>query len=283
MDHLEGTTHSMRSKEYELRNELYYALFDALGWKKPVMIVFSRLTIKNAPISKRLLVPLVKDGNVMGWDDPRLPTLEGLKRRGILPEVIRNFVLSFGLSKVESEPDWKKILSENRKMVDSVSARYFFVSDPVKVAIRNATLQKIKIKRHPKNDLGEREITVENAIYISKNDLESVKHGIFRLKDFYNLKMVSEKAPYAADYAGEDRVATKIQWVSEEKIDCEILVPGDLLKDGEYDPESLKILKGYCEKGCEQLNVGDIIQFERLGFCRLDKKTPQKLTFIYSC
>lgn len=283
MDYLERITHSMRSKEYELRNELYYSLFDALKWKKPEMIVFSRLAIKNAPISKRLITPLVTEKKVQGWNDPRLPTLDGLNRRGILPQTIKNFVLSFGLSKVESEPDWEKLLSENRKLIDPIAPRYFFVSDPIGIKIQDAKTQKASIRMHPKQELGNREIEINDTIYISKNDLKNVLHGIFRLKDFCNLKLTTEKEPHVAEYAGDGHVAFKLQWVSDEKMDCTILVPGDLLKDGEFDPDSLTEIKGYCEKNCEKLKVGDIIQFERFGFCRLDSKTDKMLIFIYSC
>ena len=139
----------MRTKEYELRDELYFAILDVLGLRKPELVEFSRLSIKNAPISKRYITPLVQEGKVEGWDDPRLPTLKGLKRRGILPEAIRTFVLSFGLSKVESEPGWEKLLSENRKLLDPISPHYFFVPNPVKITVEGAPERTVKMKVHP--------------------------------------------------------------------------------------------------------------------------------------
>ncbi|MDD5337610.1 MAG: glutamate--tRNA ligase family protein, partial [Candidatus ainarchaeum sp.] len=77
MDSMEGVTHAMRTKEYELRDELYFLLIKLLGLRVPDLVEFSRLSIKNAPIGKRFITPLVKEGKVMGWDDPRLPTLKG--------------------------------------------------------------------------------------------------------------------------------------------------------------------------------------------------------------
>lgn len=285
MDALEGITHPMRSKEYELRDELYNTLFDALGYKQATMIEFSRLQIKNAPISKRLLTPLVKEKKVMGWDDPRLPTLKGLVRRGILPEAVKGFVLSFGLSKVESEPTWEALLVENRKLLDPVSKHYFFVPDPVKLKIKNAPKKVIMLKTHPKNEsLGTRELEVGEELLIPKSDFESLKEGeIFRLKDLYNVKLLSKKKK-ECEFLGDGLVEKKVQWVTEQGLECEILVPKDLVdSDGNFNLNSLEILKGKCESSCNKLEEGEIIQFERFGFCKLDKKHKDKLTFVYSC
>jgi len=256
MDSMEKVTHAMRTKEYELRNPLYFLILEILELRKPELIEFSRLQIKNAPISKRLITPLVKEKKVMGWDDPRLPTLSGLKRRGILPEAVKTFVLRFGLSKVESEPDWEMLLKDNRKLLDKISKHYFFVPDPVKIKIKNA----------PNNEI----------VYIPKADSEK---GEIRLKDLFNIRITGKNS---AEYLGDKLVPKKVQWVSE-YIEAEVLIPGDLLKDDKYNPDSLELVKGYAQKECSRLNIGDIIQFERFGFCRLDKKNKNKLTFIFSC
>ncbi|MBN1170243.1 glutamate--tRNA ligase [Candidatus Micrarchaeota archaeon] len=273
MDHEEGITHSMRSKEYELRDDLYRQICTALGWKVPELVGFSRLAIKNAPISKRLITPLVMEGKVSGWDDPRLPTLAGLRRRGILPEAIRQFVLQIGLSKVDSEPDWEVLLSYNRKLLDHQAPHYFFVRDPVKIEVQGLGEKTILLKKHPKHDLGEREIRVTETIYI--DSMDAPKDGEkLRLKDLCNIEYSGGKAKLL----GEEILKKKIQWVSD-PVKCKILVPKDLLKDGEYDPESMEVLEGYCEKACQQLKPGTTIQFERFGFCRLDRD----MTFIFSC
>ncbi len=281
MDHLEGVTHSMRSKEYELRDELYYSLFDALDWERPNMIPFSRLAIKNAPISKRLLTPLVKDGKVLGWDDPRLPTLAGLKRRGMKPEAIKQFVLYFGLSKSESEPDWEVLLAFNRKLLDQEAPHYFFVPEPVELAVEGLE-QEAELKLHPRKELGTRKLFAKEKVYVPKGDAEQIEEGeIFRLKDLCNIKLIKKGDSLVGELADENEQAKrKVQW-SAEKIECTVLMPKDLLKDGEFDPASLVEIKGYCEKSVEELKEGDLVQFERFGFCRLDKKKP--LTFVFSC
>ncbi|MBD3210805.1 glutamate--tRNA ligase [Candidatus Micrarchaeota archaeon] len=281
MDHLEGMTHPMRSKEYELRDELYYALFDALGWKKPVMIPFSRLAIKNAPVSKRLITPLVEGGKVMGWDDPRLPTLSGLRRRGIQPEAIKQFVLYFGLSRSESEPDWEVLLAFNRKLLDPEAPHYFFVAEPVELEVGGLEEQELELKLHPRKDMGKRRLKVSKKIFISKTDADQLKKGdTFRLKDLCNVRLTAKSLKLSGELV-EGIAEKKIQWVSDSRAECRVLVPGDLLRNGEYNPDSLKRIIGFCEDSCLELNEGAMVQFERFGFCRLDsKKAPE---FIFSC
>ncbi len=283
MDSVLGITHPIRSKEYELRNEAYVYLLKKLGLPVPQMISISRLAIKNAPISKRLLRPLVESGKLMGWDDPRMPTLAGMRRRGILPEAIKEFVLSFGISKVESEPDLESLLSFNRKLLDPEAKHFFFVSDPVEVDINRFEKRNIQLKLNPKKDVGSRDLNVSGKVFISKSDASQLKEGEpFRLKDLCNLKLI--KRGKAELVQAGDMPEKKIQWVSDGKLDCTVLVPKDLLgPDGEFDPKSLEIIKGYCEPACAKLDVGDIIQFERFGFCRLDKKDVGRLTFIFTC
>ncbi|MFH1222414.1 MAG: glutamate--tRNA ligase [Candidatus Micrarchaeota archaeon] len=281
MDSLLNITHPIRSKEYELRDELYVYLLKKLKLHVLEMISISRLTIKNAPVSKRLLRPLVESGKLWGWDDPRLPTLAGLRRRGILPEAIRTFVLASGISKSESEHGWEILLSENRKLLDPVAKHYFFVAEPTAIAVSGLEQKEVELKLHPRTDMGTRKIIITDKLYIAKADAKELKKGDkLRLKDLANIEITSAK-PLKAKVVAGDLPQKKIQWISE-KLDCEIVVVSDLLKDdGEFNPESMKIVKGYCESNCASLAEGDIIQFERFGFCRLDKKG--KLSFILSC
>ncbi len=306
MDSLEGVTHAMRTKEYELRNELYFAVLSKLELRRPQLIEFSRLQIKNAPISKRLIAPLVADGRVEGYVDPRLPTLSGLKRRGILPEAIREFVLSFGLSKVESEPGYDKLLSLNRKLLDERAARRYFVANPVKLSVEGAPEKEAIVKNHPtKKEMGERKIAAASQFYISGSDAQALQMGeLFRLKELYNLTVLGKtegeiRAKYEAD---EGIAARKLQWVPvESAVACKVKKPTDLLDEaGNYRADSLPVESGFCEASCRDLPDGAIVQFERYGYARLDGKalflpgqkgthSPEAnreendLVFIFSC
>ena len=283
LTHKMGVTHIMRSKEYELRDELYFRLCEALGIPKADVVGFSRLNIKNAPISKRFITPLVKEGKVMGWDDPRLPTLKGLARRGILPEAVKNFVMSFGLSKVESEPGWEKLLSENRKLLEPGARHYFFVPNPIRLEIRGSQYHEAELKLHPNQDFGTRKIRVNDFAFISEADFSNISEGeVFRLKDLFNAKMVSKK-DLIAERVADSKAEKKIQWVTD-YVEAEILKPGDLLKEDEsFNEASLELVKGYAEANISSLEAGRIIQFERFGFCKLDAKKAGKYIFIYTC
>ena len=289
MDSLEGITHAMRSKEYELRNELYFAILQKLELRAPKLIEFSRLEIKNAPISKRLITPLVAEGKVEGYNDPRLPTLAGLKRRGILPEAIREFVLGFGLSKVESEPGWDKLLSLNRKLLDERAMRRYFVRSPVKLTITGAPAKEAVLKNHPaKKEMGERKLTGTDTFYIAGPDADTlIVTELFRLKELYNATVVSkDEGGITAKYEADEGIAAKkIQWVPiESAVPCKVKVPKDLLDDkGEYRADSMGEDTGVCEPSCRELPDGAVVQFERYGYARLDKKEDNGLVFIFSC
>jgi glutamyl-tRNA synthetase len=289
MDSLEGVTHAMRTKEYELRNELYFAMLSALELRKPQLIEFSRLAIKGAPISKRLITPLIAEGKVEGWDDPRLPTLKGLARRGILPEAIKTFVLSFGLTKVESEPNWDALLAENRKLLDERAMRRYFVRSPVKVFVEGAPAKKAAIRNHPaKKEMGERVVEAGSAFYIPAADADALGVGeTFRLKELYNLVVLEKtpegiKAKYDAD---EGLAAKKLQWVpAETAVPCVVRIAGDLLDEsGNFRADSMSEDSGFCEESCGELAVGGIVQFERYGYARLDRKNGEGVEFIFSC
>ncbi len=277
MDLHEGVTHPMRSKEYELRNELYYALCDALGGKRPALVEFSRLEIKNAPISKRLILPLVKEGKVSGWDDPRLPTIAGLQSRGVLPDAIKHFVLQFGISKTESEPNWDMLLTENRKLLDPVAPHYFFVPEPIKVAINltGEVIFKLRSVEH--------HASIDSHIFLPQADYSALKKGdIVALKDLSFAKFNGKSLETLEQ---KEIPPKKIQWVSDkDAVKCDVQIPGNLLNDdGEYNPKSMSVAEGYCEKDCLALDAGSVVQFERFGFVKLQKKEKGKLVFVYSC
>ncbi len=279
-DSLDGVTHALRSKEYELRDELYYRIIEKLGLRKPIVYDFSRLTLKGFPLSKRLLKPLIDEKKVSGWDDPRMPTIQGLKRRGILPDAIRNFVLSFGLSKVESEPSIDALLTENRKLLDPKAARYFFVAEPVELVVDGVPKGEVRLKKHPTENLGDRTLEITGKFFISKSDAEKLKKGdSFRLLDFCNVKLLEKGKMLKAQFTGNEGMEEKkLQWVTDKHVKAEVLVPSELFINEKFNKESLRVDEGYCESECKNLKKGDIIQFVRYGFCILDDE--KKMHFI---
>ena len=271
-DEICGITHVLRSSEF--RNELQQLIRDALKFRRLEVIQFSRFNFRGAPVAKRLLRPLVEKKLVAGWDDPRMPTVEGLKRRGIIPATIREFTLQVGYTKTEHEYDWSMLLSLNRKLLDPVSRRIFFVPDPVKLAVEGAPVRRVTIPFHPQKDLGSRSIDTAGEFYVAAGDLNEVKEGsIFRLMDLYNVELTSSGFSPTARFAGDDLIPSsrKFQWVTPAHAVVRVTVPDVLFIEGDvFNKGSLKEVSGFAEESASALKVGDIVQFPRFGFARLD-------------
>ncbi len=271
-DEMCGITHVLRSSEF--RNELQQLIRDALKFRRLEVIQFSRFNFKGTPVSKRLLRPLVEKKVVSGWDDPRMPTVDGLKRRGVVPQAIREFTLQVGYTKTEHEYDWSILLSVNRKILDPTSKRLFFVPDPVPLAVEGAPDRRVELPFHPQNDLGSRTISTGGELFVSSGDVKGITTGsVFRLMDLYNVELTSPGQRPKAKYAGDELIPNtrKFQWVTPEHVEVEVTVPGELFLEGDvYNEDSLKVVRGFAEGAVSQLKPGDIVQFPRFGFCRLD-------------
>lgn len=271
-DEICGITHVLRSSEF--RNELQALIREALHLRKLEVIQFSRFNFKGTPVAKRLLRPLVEQKLVSGWDDPRMPTVAGLMRRGIVPKAIREFTLQVGYTKTEHEYDWSMLTSLNRKLLDPVSKRLFFVPEPTELTVKGAPERRANIPFHPQNDLGSRTINTSGKFYLPGADLGKLAKGtVFRLMDLYNVKLNSTGPSFAGEYAGDELIpdSRKLQWVAEAHEKTEVLVPGVLFDDaGNFRPDSLSVVKGAVEEEAARLPQGEVVQFPRFGFCRLD-------------
>ncbi len=273
-DSIDGITHAFRTKEYELRTELYYTLLDKMNMRKPKMLEFSRLEFEGMPVSKRVLKPLVEEGKVSGFDDPRLPTLEGLRRRGIVPEAIRKFVISLGFTKSDTMPPFETLESFNRKIIDPESIRLFIVFDPVKITVTNNNLTEIEISNHPQNNMGKRQINIDGNFYISGNDAKTLNIGDeIRLLELYNIRITktgSEMEGEITDTSYKPDIP-KIQWISRKNpVNIEVLISDVLFINDQFNENSLEVKQAITEQHYLELNVGAEIQFVRFGYCRKD-------------
>jgi glutamyl-tRNA synthetase len=290
-DSLDGVTHAMRTKEYELRNALYFAILDRLGLRKPVMIEFSRLEFEGIPVSKRKIKPLIDNDIIKSWDDPRLPTLAAFRRRGFIPEAIRKFVLSLGLTLAETKPPFETLESFNRKMIDQECPRFFFVKSPVEVNIDGAQQTEVTLKNHPTNaSLGTRKVKVAEKIYVAADDVANYfKIGEeIRLIELYNIRVISidSSSPNGSCRVnvkiGDDKLRQtmpKIQWIAKNDIvDYKIMIPKQLYTGEQYNTNSLEIARGFAESFVSALKQGARVQFIRFGFCRIDAKNQAIMT-----
>ena len=273
-DSTDGITHALRSKEYELRNELYHAILDALDMRHPKMLEFSRLEFKGMPVSKRILRPLIDEGKVSSYDDPRLPTLAALERRGITPEAIRKFTLSLSLTKADTLAPFDSLEAFNRKIVDENSIRLFMVKDPKTLTIRNLPNSTVELPNHPSNKMGTRKVTVEDSVFLSSDDVKSLKIGDqLRLMGLGNVKITSVNSEITGEFTGNERDVNfmKLQWVSQKNAhELKILIPQRLFVDDKFNEESLEEIHVYVEPHYLELRNGEEIQFVRFGYCRKD-------------
>jgi len=178
-DALEGITHSLCTLEFEDHRPFYDWTIDKLLPTglipcRPQQIEFSRLNVQNTVLSKRKLIQLVQENYVSGWDDPRMPTLSGLRRRGVPPAALRLFCERVGISKADSVIDLTVLEDCIRETMDSTSPRAFCVLHPLKVAIINwedDRIENFEVDRHPKiEEMGKRVIPFGKTVYIERSD-----------------------------------------------------------------------------------------------------------------
>jgi len=264
-DYLLGATHILRGKDLMMESDMEKYIWDIFGWKHPELIHTALVQLEGVKISKSKSKKEVMEGIYFGWDDPRTWSLQSLKRRGILPEAIRNFSLSFGVNQNEIMVPVENLYAENRKLIDPVARRYFFVEDPKKIKIKNAPKMKVELNLHPDMQKGGRVFETIDEFYVPGKESFS---GVIRFIHLFNF----EKKEFVSEAYDSKLKAKMMHWlpVKYDNIKVEILMPDGTLK------------KGLAEKGIIHLKENDMIQFERFGFCRLDKKGKTKMVFWFA-
>ena len=282
-DHELGVTHIFRGQEHAENETRQRYLYRYFGWEYPRTVHHGRLSIEGVILSKSKTRRGIQEGRYLGWDDPRLGTIRALRRRGIQPEAIRELIIEVGLKRSDTTISWDNLAAINRRIVEPMANRYFFIAEPVPMYIEGYDEDFIaEIPLHPDcPERGVRRLKFEpdKPVYVSKDDMGLFKPGSFvRLKDLFNVEILE---------AGEDGIKTRfhsveyevarenrwrmVHWVTEGK-PCEVLVPhGD----------ELLVRKGILEKGAE-VKVDEVVQFERFGFVRIDRVAPEKVVAIFA-
>ncbi|MFH1636968.1 MAG: glutamate--tRNA ligase [Candidatus Woesearchaeota archaeon] len=265
-----GITHIMRSSEFgEMRVELQNYLKDLLGFNKQEVLQYGRFNIVGAVSKGREIREMIKEGKMKGWDDPRLVTLKALRRRGIQPEALYDLAVEAGLSKNQTNIDFSIVAAINRKLIDPVTNRYFFVADPRKIEIENAPGIKAEAPLHPEHPgRGKRKFSTKSEFYIAGNDKDDMREGkAYRLMHLFNFK----DGKFVSEGLDADLKAKLIHWLPcEEAMGAEVVMPDST------------VVKGLVEHNASNISVGEVVQLERFGFCRLDKKDEKKLYFWYT-
>ena len=185
-DSIEGITHSICTLEFEVHRPLYDWFLDQLGVHHPQQIEFARLNLSHTVISKRKLLQLVKEGYVGGWDDPRMPTISGLRRRGYTPESIRNFCDEIGVAKMNSIVDVAVLENSLRQELNRTARRAMAVLRPLRVVLVNYPddrTDEFDCINNPENPgMGTRKVPFSKVLYIERDDfMENPPKKFFRL------------------------------------------------------------------------------------------------------
>lgn len=292
-DHLLGITHVLRGKDHLANSEKQKYLYQHFGWKIPEFIHYGRLKMEDVALSTSKARAGIEEGLYNGWDDPRLGTIRAISRRGIKKEALQELMLEIGVKIADSTVSWKKIYGLNRNILEKKANRYFAVFHPQKVMIEglpeslNGIVKRLKHPDFP--DRGYRVLLFEGEVYMDQNDVEKNRHKVLRLMDTVNIFFKDSKPEFVIDAFGNllevkavfhsasledarDLKAQIVQWVpfaSAQLVD--MVMP------------NASTLHGVIEPSSGELEVGDVVQLERVGFARLDAVSPEgKLTFYFA-
>src|SRR5882757_2733006 len=311
-DAIEGITHSICTLEFEDHRPLYDWLLDKLPVpSKPHQYEFARLNLTYTLLSKRVLTELVRGGHVAGWDDPRMPTIAGLKRRGVPPAAIREFVRRIGVAKANSVVDVGMLEFCIREVLNQTSQRRMAVLRPLKVVIENypeGHLEEIEAVNHPDDHTaGSRRIAFGRELYIERDDfMENPPKKFFRLSpgtevrlryayfikctdviknaagDIVELRCSYDPLTRGGNAPDGRKVKATMHWLSAaHSVPAEIRIYNPLFAKptpdaanfaADLNPQSLEVLKdARIEPAIAEANSSDVMQFERQGYFVRDK------------
>ncbi|ABP50901.1 MULTISPECIES: glutamate--tRNA ligase [Pyrobaculum] len=271
-DHLMGVTHVLRAQEHSVNTVKQSYVFKHFGWEQPVTIHFGRLKIEGATLSKSKLKSMK-----IRYDDLTLPTLAGLRNRGILPEAIWDLILSVGIKPSDSTVALANLYALNRKHVEPIANRYMFVADPVKLVFEADRELVAKVPYHPSfRERGERVYRLGPGrveLYVQRRDAAAGK--VIRLMELANVEVqkIEGDVAYGRLHSLTLEEAKKagapiVQWVWD-PVEVTVIKPIALGKKAEE--------RGLGERHLEKVEVGAYVQFFRYGY--LKKKGP--LEFVY--
>jgi glutamyl-tRNA synthetase len=286
-DHLMGITHIIRGKEHYTNMVRQKYMYQDLGWEYPEAIHYGRLKITGADLSKSKIVAGIKAGTYTGFDDPRLGTFAALRKRGITSEAIKKMIIEVGIKPNDVTLSWENLFSYNRKILDTISKRYFFVPQPVEFKVLGVPkTYQTKLPLHPEQpEQGFRIYSItpvdeDKAVsfWISKKDAEAMEpEKIFRLMELFNIKIESKtKHTVTAKFASESYEDVRkikvqlIQWIPKgTELPAQVVMPDS------------SVTKGFAEADCKKLKPDAIIQFERFGFVRVNE-VGEKIIAYYA-
>jgi glutamyl-tRNA synthetase len=271
-DHMFGMTHVIRGKDHLNNTFRQEYIYDYMGWKKPHFHHYGLVSIPESVLKTSIIKQGIKDNEYTGWDDVRTGTLRAMRKRGILPEAIRRYWVESGIKPIDIQFTWDTLYAMNRDIIDDRANRYFFVPDPKEFRVSGIDAIDGKAPKHPDHpERGYRDYSLSGDIRISlsSQDAENFKDtGIIRLKDLCNIEYGEPARDAGTDLSVLKRGARAVQWVSSG-------VPTELhMPDG-------TVISGISETALSA-EKDEMVQFERVGFVRLENKDEKKVHAIFA-
>ncbi len=280
-DHLQGVTHIIRGKDLMDSTRKQRFLYEHQGWTYPETLYWGRVKLHGfGKFSTSQLSQDIAEGRYDGWDDPRLPTLQALRRRGFTPEGIREFWMELGLTEKDVAASSETLDAANRKVVEPQADRFFLVRDPVEVTVATDEPLEGAAPLHPDDpERGVREHHLNPTdgtvhVLLERADLEAWSPGDrVRLKDLGNIEITGTTT---ARYIGNDLDILQegdvdiVHWCPPFHLPVTLLMP-----DGEQ-------VEGLGEPQLRHEEEGSVVQFERVGFARLDHVGEDGIVAVYA-
>ncbi|MCI4344030.1 MAG: glutamate--tRNA ligase [Thermoplasmata archaeon] len=274
-----GVTHVLRGKDLVMEDRMEQYLWKLFGVTGPPFLHWGLLMVREAKISKSKSYQEVRSGLYDGWADPRTWSIGSLDRRGISRQALQRFTLSFGLSLADIQVPAETLYAENRSIIDPVTPRRAFVAEPVRVEVQGypTGLDHVELPNHPeREELGRRSVAAGPAFFLARRDLLAHPGEEIRLKDLINLRLptsVESTERVVAEFTSrENRRLPRVQWVGASEA-----VPVDLLQvDGSHTA-------GLGEGALGTATPGDLVQFERVGFARIERSWAPGATPVRAC
>lgn len=276
-NHYFEITHTIRGVELDIEGKVEEFIRKIFNWDNAIVINNGHLILEGIKLSKSKGIKEVKSGTYFGWNDPRLWSLQSLKARGIQPQAIREFIISQGVKKSNTTVPVDILYKINKKHIED-SKRYFFVEAPKKIVISSAPELDVEIPLHPNREKGFKKYKTNQEFLVSRKDYESFNTGNYRFMHLFNFKVFKQniitepKFSYISTDPNPYLNVKYLQWlnVDKENVNVRIIMP-----DG-------SIIKGLAESKIKDLKEKEIIQFERFGFVKLNKKTPKEYEFFFA-
>lgn len=313
VDSMEGVTHALRTIEYRDRNPQYQWMLDALKMRSVQIWDFARMNFVRTLLSKRKLTKLVDQGVVWGWDDPRFPTIRGIRRRGMTVPALREFILRQGPSKNVTNLDWTLFWATNKKYIDPVAPRHTAIvkKDMVKATITGGPAAPIveEKQKHAKNPaVGMKKVVFSSSLVFEQEDAKSFKqdeeitvmnwgNAIVRKIETDSATGVVTGLEMQLHLEGDfKKTEKKVTWLSTEGqelipvelVDFDYLLTKDSMQEEDTLEDVLNPKTEFREDAVADCNVaelkeGDIIQFDRKGYYRLDRPyAPGKPAVLFN-